>query len=189
MARLVADTSRAPAEAADRLTLQYLKYYLEGDILPKVDRASMATSLEVRAPFLDYHLVEFALSIPRELNLRGLDGKRILKLAFRETLPKPILRRPKKGFGIPISLWLKREFRWLLDELLEPTRLRSQAIFEPAAVRSLIDDHLGGRSDNRKPLWTLLMFQLWYEHYGRAPLSVAAPTGGYADKVLKGAAV
>ena len=189
LARLVADTSRAPAEAADRLTLQYLKYYLEGDILPKVDRASMATSLEVRAPFLDYHLVEFALSIPRELNLRGLDGKRILKLAFRQTLPKPILRRPKKGFGIPISLWLKREFRWLLDELLEPTRLRSQAIFEPAAVRSLIDDHLGGRSDNRKPLWTLLMFQLWYEHYGRAPLSVAAPTGGYADKVLKGAAV
>jgi asparagine synthase (glutamine-hydrolysing) len=189
LARLVSGSGATPAAAADRLTLQYLRYYLEGDILPKVDRASMATSLEVRAPFLDFRLVEFALSIPRELNLRGLDGKRVLKRALQGTLPQSILRRPKKGFGIPISLWLKREFRWLLDELLEPGRLRAQGIFEPAVVASLIADHLAGRSDNRKPLWTLLMFQLWYENYGRAPVRVASPAGGYGEKLLKGAAI
>jgi asparagine synthase (glutamine-hydrolysing) len=186
LARLVVDPGSA-RRAADRLTLQYLKYYLEGDILPKVDRASMATSLEVRAPFLDFRLVEFALSIPRELNLRGFDGKRILKRALRDTLPRPILRRPKKGFGIPVGLWLKHEFRWLLDELLEPTRLRAQGIFEPAAVGSLVAGHLAGRSDNRKALWTLLMFQLWYENYGRTPSRIAASSGSNRERFLKGA--
>jgi asparagine synthase (glutamine-hydrolysing) len=186
LARLVVS---ADGKAADRLTLQYLKYYLEGDILPKVDRASMAASLEVRAPFLDFRLVELALSMPRELNLRGLDGKRILKRAVRDTLPAAILRRPKKGFGIPISLWLKREFRWLLDELLEPKRLRAQGIFEPAAVGSLIGDHLSGRADNRKALWTLLMFQLWYENFGRTPSRASTSATGYREKLLKGAAV
>jgi asparagine synthase (glutamine-hydrolysing) len=184
LARLVSDSGAAPR---DRLTLQYLGYYLEGDILPKVDRASMATSLEVRAPFLDFHLVELALSMPRELNLRGLDGKRILKLALGDTLPREILRRPKKGFGIPISLWLKNEFRWLLDELLEPTRLRAQGIFEPATVGALVADHLSGRNDNRKPLWTLLMFQLWYESYGRTPSRIAASQAAHRERFLKGA--
>jgi asparagine synthase (glutamine-hydrolysing) len=188
LTRLVSDSNGA-TRAADRLTLQYLRYYLEGDILPKVDRASMATSLEVRAPFLDFRLVEFALSIPGELKLRRMGGKRILKLALKDTLPKQVLRRPKKGFGIPISLWLKHDFRWLVDELLEPARLRSQGIFEPVAVGALVADHLAGRSDNRKALWTLLMFQLWYENYGRTQSKASAPAAGNRERLLKGAAV
>jgi asparagine synthase (glutamine-hydrolysing) len=188
LARLVTGSSGVPRDVADRLTLQYLKYYLEGDILPKVDRASMATSLEVRAPFLDFRLVELALSIPGGLNLRGLRGKRILKLALADTLPRRILRRQKKGFGIPVSLWLKHEFRWLVDELLAPGRLRAQGIFEPAAVGSLIAGHLTGRVDNRKALWTLLMFQLWYEHYGRPTPKPGRVQRAHTERVVRGAA-
>ena len=183
LSRLVAGERTAPVDVADRLTLQYLKYYLEGDILTKVDRASMATSLEVRAPFLDFRLVEFALAIPPHMNLRGLDGKRVLKAAMRDALPKEILERSKKGFGIPISLWLKRELRWLLDELLEPGRLRRQGIFHPGAVSELVRQHLAGRIDNRKPLWTLLMFQLWYENYARADRPSSTLMDGFRERV------
>jgi len=149
-----------------RLICLYAQTYLPDDILVKTDRASMLTSLEVRAPFLDHTLVEFLGRVPSSLKLRGVTTKVILKRAMGEKLPAGIARRPKKGFGIPLAAWFRNELReHLLDEL-SPERLERQGIFDPAAVASLVRDHLDGRRDNRKELWTLFAFQLWHRNYG-----------------------
>src|SRR5262249_46085816 len=136
-----------------------------GDILVKTDRASMGCSLEVRVPLLNAGVVELATHLPLSLKLHGLTRKYLLRKAVAGKLPKEIIDRPKKGFGIPVADWLRGDLRDLMLDLLSPDRLNRQGLFSPASVGKLIDDHLGGRRDNRKPLWTLLMFQLWHEHY------------------------
>jgi asparagine synthase (glutamine-hydrolysing) len=155
----------------DRLIYLYCKFYLQDCILTKVDRASMACSLEVRAPFLDYTFVEFTNSIPFDLKLKGLTSKYILKKAMRDKLPPEILGRRKKGFGIPVGLWFRKEWRDLLLDALSEPRLRSQGIFNVVEITRLVDEHLRGTRDNRKQLWTLLIFQLWYERYCASPWS------------------
>ncbi len=152
-------------EALNQLLYCDLKLYLEGDILPKVDRASMATSLEVRVPFLNHTLVEYAAQMPHALKLRGLTTKYILRRALRGLLPEEILRRGKKGFNMPVAKWLAGDLRPLLQDLLAADRLQRQGLFEPVYVQKLLGDHLKGRADHRKLLWTLLVFQLWYEHW------------------------
>ena len=151
---------------SERMIYLYCKLYLQDDILAKVDRASMACSLEARAPFLDYTFVEFAGSIPFRLKLKGLTTKYILKKAMREKLPQEILGRRKKGFGIPVGKWFRHDLRSLLLDTLSESRLRRQGIFNPAEVGRLVDEHLRGAKDNRKQLWTLFIFQLWHENYG-----------------------
>lgn len=146
-----------------------MKMYLEGDILPKVDRASMSCSLEVRVPLLNAKLLELMLHAPLNLKLRGLTRKYLLRRAVAGRLPKDIIKRPKKGFGIPVAAWLRSDLRPMLLEYLSPPRLASQGLFNSEYVARLIEDHLAQRKDNRKPLWTLLMFQLWHERYGVAP--------------------
>lgn len=140
--------------------------YLAEDVLCKVDRASMAASLETRAPFLDHTLVEFIARLPLDLKLRGegwgtWTGKYILKQALRGRLPAPILERPKKGFGMPVARWIKGELRPLVRDLLAPERLRRGGIFNPDFVEQLLDEHEAGRADHRKLIWTLLMFEMW----------------------------
>jgi asparagine synthase (glutamine-hydrolysing) len=151
----------------ERLVYLYAKTYLQDDILVKVDRASMACSLEVRAPFLDVELVEFLGGVPPRLKLRGWSTKRLLKRAMAGMLPTGIAARRKKGFGIPIAGWFKHELREALQDELAESRLREQGIFEPGEVQRLLAEHLAGRRDHRKPLWTLFVFQLWHRRWGR----------------------
>ncbi|MBI4614906.1 MAG: asparagine synthase (glutamine-hydrolyzing) [Planctomycetes bacterium] len=140
----------------------YFKFYLD-QILTKVDRASMANSLEVRAPYLDRRVVEYASSLPLALRLRGGRTKFLLKKAAEGHVPREVLARPKRGFGIPKGPWLAGPLRPLLGELLAPERLRRQGIFRPDSVATLVREHLSGARDHRKKLWTLLVFQLWWD--------------------------
>jgi asparagine synthase (glutamine-hydrolysing) len=135
--------------------------YLPNDILTKVDRASMSVALEVRAPLLARDVVEFAFSLPDSYRMRGLRGKRILRDAVRDLLPAAILTRPKKGFGMPVGAWLNGSLRDLTNDLLGPNAVRTAGLFQPSAVARLLDEHRRRVSDHRKPLWTLLMLELW----------------------------
>ncbi len=146
----------------DELIWLYSKYYLAGDILTKVDRASMACSLEVRAPFLDADLTDFINRLPSNLKLKGLRRKYLLKQVMQKHLPPEILKRSKKGFGIPLSAWLKTELQPFMRETLNAGN--TQAIFRPQAVNTLIEDHLNRRRDNRKQLWTLICLEMWRQN-------------------------
>jgi asparagine synthase (glutamine-hydrolysing) len=143
-----------------------MKLYLEGDILTKVDRASMANALEVRVPLLNNTLVEYVTAIPHELKLHRMTRKYIMRKSLRGLVPDNILRRGKKGFNIPVAKWLLGPLRPLAEEMFSEERLKREGFFQPAYVRGLLDDHLAGRQDNRKLLWTLLVFQLWHERWG-----------------------
>ena len=157
-------------DATDEIErMQYLdmNFYMAEDILTKVDRASMAVSLETRAPFLDPRVGQFAASLPLDYKLRGNKGKYILKRAMQDLLPKSILTRSKKGFGIPIAEWLKGRLNPLMHDLLDPRRLKNQGLFEPAYVQTLIAEHEKGIASHHKQLWTLLVFQLWHDNFLR----------------------
>ena len=143
----------------------FSKTYLTGGVMVKVDRATMACSLEARSPLLDRDFAEMAASIPSHLKVRGGKLKYIFKAAMREMLPDDILARPKKGFGIPVAEWFRGPLRDLLRDTLHERRLREGGLLQPDKVQALIDDHLSGRRDNRKPLWTLFMFEQWRERW------------------------
>jgi asparagine synthase (glutamine-hydrolysing) len=144
-----------------------IKTYLQDGILTKVDRATMACSLEARSPLLDVNLVELANSIPGHLKrTRGNRLKYIFKLALRGMVPEGILRRRKKGFGLPLAAWLRGPLREPLRDCLSESRLKNQGMFRPEAVRVLLDEHETGRANHRKPLWTLFMFQRWLDNWG-----------------------
>ena len=136
-------------------------HYLSECVLFKVDRASMAASLETRAPFLDHTLVEFITRLPLDLKLHGTTTKYILKRAMQGRLPKFVMARPKKGFGMPVAKWIQGELRPLVRETFSPDRLKRHGLFNPAYVQQLLDEHETGRADHRKLIWTLLMFELW----------------------------
>jgi asparagine synthase (glutamine-hydrolysing) len=148
-----------------------LKRYLPDDILFKVDRMSMAVSLETRGPLMDYTLVEFAASLPPSLRLHGLSTKYLLKQAMKDILPQQILHRPKLGFNMPYKNWLRNELSDLLQEALSPHRLQQQGLFQPQYVQNLIHEHLEGGRDHAHKLWQLLIFQLWAERYANNPSS------------------
>ncbi len=136
-------------------------HYLSEGVLVKVDRASMAASLEVRAPFLDHTFVEFVARLPVNLKLKGLTTKYILREAMRPRLPRRIIGRKKKGFGMPVGRWLKGELRNAVHDVLSPDRLKRHGLFNVAYVQQLMGDHESGYADNRKLLWTLLMFEMF----------------------------
>jgi asparagine synthase (glutamine-hydrolysing) len=145
------------------------RLYLAEDILTKVDRASMAVSLEVRAPFLDPAVAEFAASLPPHYKLRGRKTKYILKRAIERELPPFVTRRGKKGFGVPVAEWLKGKLRPLARDLLSPERVRRAGVFNADFVSKLQDEHERGVANHRKLLWTLLMFELWHESFIETP--------------------
>jgi asparagine synthase (glutamine-hydrolysing) len=142
------------------------KLYLQDGVLTKVDRASMAHGLEVRVPFLDHRFVELVTGIPEELKLKGFTTKYIWKKAIKDRIPDEIARRSKKGFGIPIGKWFLGALKELMLEMLSESRLKKQKIFNPSMVQRLVADHLVHRVDNRKKLWNLLIFQLWWDSFG-----------------------
>jgi len=153
------------ADAVEPMMRLDATHYLPECVLFKVDRASMAASLEVRAPFLDHTLVEFLTRLPVGLKLRGLTTKYVLKRAMRGRLPREVTDRPKKGFGMPVAKWVKGELRPLVRETFSPERLRRRGLFNPDYVSRLLDEHEGGRADHRKLIWTLLMFELWPQEF------------------------
>ena len=147
---------------ADPLSMiQYLDYqtYLPGDILTKVDRASMAHSLEVRVPFLDYTFVEWAAHLPSEVKLKGREGKLILKKALEPLLPREVLYRQKMGFAVPLDVWFRGSLEERMVASLEGETLLQCGLFEPAFLRSVAKDHRSGRRNYSAVLWALLMFE------------------------------
>jgi asparagine synthase (glutamine-hydrolysing) len=159
---------RAKAFSSELGKLLYLdtKLYLQDGVLTKVDRASMAHGLEVRVPFLDHRFVELVTGLPEGLKLKGFTTKYIWKKAIKDRIPDEIVMRGKKGFGIPIAKWLCRDLKDVMLEMLSEERLKKQKIFNFSAIKGLVSDHLARRIDNRKKLWNLFIFQLWWDSFG-----------------------
>jgi asparagine synthase (glutamine-hydrolysing) len=159
------DGEVADGDPLNQVLLLDMRLYLENDILVKLDRASMMASLEGRVPLLNNDFVEYATNLPLNMKLRGLRSKFLLKRALRGILPDSILNRPKKGFGIPVAHWFRGPLKEQMLSVLSPERIAREGFFDPGGVKRLIDDHVAGRIDNRKQLWTLFAFELWHEGY------------------------
>lgn len=161
-AQQVFERHAARAGTEDPLALvQYLdlKTYLVGDINTKVDRASMAHSLEVREPLMDHKLVEWLATLPMGLKIQGNEGKLLLKKAMEPRLPHDVLYRPKMGFSVPLARWFRGPLKQRVRDAVLGERLLGTGWFNPAYVRQLVDSHQAGTSDHSAPLWTLLMFE------------------------------
>jgi asparagine synthase (glutamine-hydrolysing) len=154
-----------PREPLNQVLLMDMRLYLENDILVKLDRASMMASLEGRVPLLNNDFVEYATRLPLDMKLNGLRSKFLFKRALRGLLPNNTLNRPKKGFGIPVANWFRGPLKEQMLSVLSPERVARKGFFDPAAVVALVGDHLSGRRDNRKQLWTLFVFELWHDGY------------------------
>lgn len=154
-----------PLDPLNQVLMIDMRMYLENDILVKLDRSSMMASLEGRVPLLNNDFVAYATRLPLNMKLRGLRSKFILKRALRGILPDDILDRPKKGFGIPVAHWFRGPLKEQMLSVLSPERIAREGFFDPASVGRLIQDHLDGRRDNRKQLWTLFAFELWHDGY------------------------
>jgi asparagine synthase (glutamine-hydrolysing) len=149
----------------EQMMLLDLICYLPDDILAKVDRASMATSLEMRAPLLDYRVVELSLSMPLKFKLRDGMRKWLMRKVLDRYVPRELIDRPKQGFSVPIGDWLRGELKGWAEELIEPGRLRREGYLNPELVRSTWNEHQSGRRNRAHHLWSVLMFQLWLERY------------------------
>jgi len=166
------DTVLDSPEAWPRLTgytrwMQYMDTisYLPGDILHKVDRATMGVALESRAPYLDHRVIEFAWRLPLSMLLKGKEGKHILRSILYRHVPRNLVERPKMGFGVPLDDWLRGPLKTWAQDLLSPSRLKSQGIFNPGILARQLDDHMTGRRDNQYRLWNILMFQSWLDQW------------------------
>jgi asparagine synthase (glutamine-hydrolysing) len=155
-------SSRDPIE---RMIYHHSRFYLADQTLVAADRATMAAGLEVRAPFLDHRLVELVCQIPGQFKIRGMTTKYLFKSVVGGLLPADIVTRRKQGLGVPIAAWLRGPLRNILEERLASARIAWRDLFEPATVSRLVDEHVSGRRNHRKVLWTLLMLDAWCDHY------------------------
>jgi asparagine synthase (glutamine-hydrolysing) len=149
----------------ERILYLSMKLYLQDNNLVTVDRASMANGLEVRSPLLDRDVVDFVCRLPMEYKLNGLKTKYILKKVAEEFLPRKLVHRKKRGFAVPLATWLTGELKEFMLDYLSQERIERQGIFHYPYVKQLVDEQLAKSKDNREPLWTMLVFQTWYEKY------------------------
>lgn len=154
-----------PEDGINLMLYLDVKGLLPGDMLTKVDRMSMANSLEVRVPFLDYTLVQYVFGLKGSTKLGAWRGKHILLETFKDLLPPLLHNRPKWGFEMPIGAWLRKELKFLIDEYLHKDRVERQGIFDPRIIRDMVSNHMSGRQDTSWQLWNLIVFEHWYEKY------------------------
>jgi asparagine synthase (glutamine-hydrolysing) len=164
------DPAQRPAltEYAERMMYFDSLTYLPENILAKVDRASMAVSLESRVPFLDHRLVEFAWQLPLEAKIHAGQGKRLLRQIFTRYLPGELAERPKQGFAIPLSEWLRGPLRDWAEALLDERRLVAEGFLHAAPIRRKWQEHLSGSRNWGNLIWNVLMFQAWHERWASA---------------------
>ena len=171
----------------DDLVSQFLFHdmadYLPSDILVKLDRASMATSLEARCPILDHRVVEFAWRLPTNTKIRNGRGKWILRQVLARYLPRNLFERPKQGFNVPVGTWLKGPLRTWASDLLSETRLRQQGLLDVFVVQSCWREHLDGKRDHSRVLWAVLMLQTWLDSIAASPRTL--PTDNF-ETTLEG---
>ncbi|GLH77330.1 asparagine synthetase B [Bradyrhizobium sp. SSBR45G] len=158
----------AELDPLDRMTLADSLSYLSDDILQKVDRAAMAVALETRVPFLDKDVVEFATRVPASMKVRDGRGKWLVRQVLYRHVPAEMIDRPKTGFSIPLDGWLRGPLKSWASDLLSPSRLRRQGLFDPARVTRMLDEHLGRRHNHSYWLWNVLMAQAWHDEWAHA---------------------
>jgi asparagine synthase (glutamine-hydrolysing) len=139
--------------------------YLPDAMLTKVDRASMAASLEIRVPLLDHRVVEYTAALPDRLKYRNGTGKYLLRKLLARYIPPPLFERPKMGFSVPIDRWFRKDLRELLLDYLSPDRLNREGLFDAGVVQETIDEHLSGRASHQHRLWLLLTWEMWRERW------------------------
>jgi asparagine synthase (glutamine-hydrolysing) len=156
--------------------------YLPEDVLTKVDRMSMAHSIESRVPLLDNFVIDFAATLPARFKIRDGRRKHVLKETLRPLVPAGILDRRKQGFGVPLGVWFRGGLTDLFSDVLESPRARQRGYFEPSFVSRLLREHLAGERDHTLRLWQLLVFELWHRQY--LDLSVAGSSAAHGREAL-----
>jgi len=164
-AKVLEEAKHRPGGELNRMLYLDLKTWLPDDLLTKVDRMSMAASLEARVPYLDPRVVEFAFQVPEDLKLKGKTGKYLLKEAARIYLPNDIVDRPKRGFAVPLAPWFRNELKGILLNTLSEERLKHRGLFDPKGVKNLINGHLSGQEDHHLILFGLMMIEWFYEEF------------------------
>ena len=154
-----------PGTPGEQMGLWDLHHYLPGDVLTKVDRTTMACSIEGREPLLDHRLVEFAVSLPFAVKRGALGGKHLLKKVLYRHVPRALVERPKRGFAVPIEAWLRGALSPLVAELLDPREVTRQGLFDPERVQGYVKRLHAGDAAAAKRVWLLLAFQLWHRRW------------------------
>lgn len=166
--RLLIDYTKEAGDDADGWrgwSWAYLRSFLMDEVLVKVDRATMWFSLEARSPLLDRRVVEYLLTLPTKYKTGAWKKKRLLRELVKNRVPREILDKPKHGFGVQVADWLRGPLKSRLLEVTSESHLKSQGLFQPQAIKTLVDQHVAGTIDRRKELWALLTFQLWYQQF------------------------